>query len=831
MRKQIWISLLAIAFLMGAALAIRAWLFVDLPQLTTLTSNLSAPSTKILDRHGRLLYTISDPHTGRHTPIPLAEIPLACRQATIATEDANFYSNPGVDVYAILRAMWINLRGGEVLSGGSTITQQLARNLLLSPQERTQRTLTRKLRESILAWRLARAYTKDQILELYLNEANYGNLAYGIEAAAQTYFSKHVGELDLSECALLAGLPQAPATYDPLANPAAARERQGVVLDLMTRQGYITADNARLAKDEALHWAAVPFPIQAPHWVMYVRAWLQDHFTPDEIFREGLDVTTTLDLDWQNAAQDIVRRRLDELQNPGEGKPPRNVNNAAVVALDPRTGEILAMLGSPDYFDLQISGAVNATLALRQPGSSIKPITYAAAFDPHSADPYTPATMVLDVRTSFTTREGEPYVPRNYDLRYHGPVLVRQALASSFNLPAVKVLDHVGLDTMIRLARQMGISTFSDGGRYGLALTLGGGEVRLLDMATAFGAFANGGLRVEPVTVTRVADMRGQLRYQWVYHAGDRVLDERVAYLITNILSDDKARAPAFGEGSVLKLDRPAAAKTGTTSDWRDNWTLGYTPDLVVGVWVGNADNQPMENVSGITGAGPIWHEFMQMALLGRPALDFREPPGLVRVQVCAMSGLPPNPDAPCPHTRTEIFIEGTQPTQLDTFYRRFKIDAATGQLASASTPPSRVIEQTMLVLPSEALEWARDNGVETSNDLLTADRGPQTADSQTLTFDLQITHPDQGTVYQISPVTPRETQRIPVSAQVGNTIQLSTLTLLVDDQVIATFNDQPATARTLWTLEPGTHTFTARGVDRNGRELVSPAVTITVFP
>jgi len=338
-------------------------------------------------------------------------------------------------------------------------------------------------------------------------------------------------------------------------------------------------------------------------------------------------------------------------------------------------------------------------------------------------------------------------------------------------------------------------------------------------------------LRVEPVAVTRVTDMRGQLRYQWVYHAGDRVLDERVAYLITNILSDDKARAPAFGEGSVLELDRPAAAKTGTTSDWRDNWTLGYTPDLVVGVWVGNADNQPMENVSGITGAGPIWHEFMQMVLLGRPVLDFVEPPGLVRVQVCAMSGLPPNPDAPCPHTRTEIFIEGTQPTQLDTFYRRFKIDAATGQLASASTPPSRVIEQTMLVLPPEALEWARDNGVETANDLMTMDRGPQTTESQTLTFDLQITHPDQGTVYQISPVTPRETQRIPVSAQVGNMVQLSTLTLLVDDQVIAAFNDQHAAARTWWTLEAGTHTFSARGVDRNGRELVSPTVTITVFP
>ncbi len=834
MRRRIWIPFLVLAILAGVALAVRAWLFVDLPELDTLASNLAAPSTKILDRNGRLLYTISDPHTGRHTPVPLSDIPLACRQATIATEDANFYSNPGVDVVAILRAVWINARGGEVLSGGSTITQQLARNLLLSPKERTQRTLTRKLRESILAWRLARVYTKDQVLQLYLNEANYGNLAYGIEAAAQTYFSKHAGELDLSECALLGGLPQLPAAYDPLANPQAARDRQVVVLDLMIKQGYIGAEDARLAKAESLHFAAVPFPIQAPHWVMYVRAWLEDHFTPEEIYREGLVVTTTLDLDWQNTAQDIVRRRLDDLRHAqrDDNAPARNVNNAAVVALDPRTGEILTMLGSPDYFDLNISGAVNATLALRQPGSSIKPITYAAAFDPRRDDVFTPATMILDVRTSFTTKEGEPYVPRNYDLRYHGPVLVREALASSYNLPAVKTLDHVGVDALIRLARQMGISTFSDSGRYGLALTLGGGEVRLLDMATAYGAFANGGLRVEPVAVTRVTDARGQLRYQWVFHSGDRVLDERVAYLITSILSDDKARAPAFGEGSVLKIDRPAAAKTGTTSDWRDNWTLGYTPDLVVGVWVGNADNQPMENVSGITGAGPIWHEFMQTALLGRPAerFAFREPPGLAREQVCAMSGLLPNPDAPCPHSRTELFIEGTQPTETDTFYRRFKIDMTTGQLADANTPPDRVLERVMLVLPAEAMEWARDNDVETANDQISILQ-PPTSDLRPLTSDLQLTHPDAGTVYQISPVTPRETQRIAVSALTGDGVQLASLTLWADDQIIATLTDPPPAARTLWTLQPGTHTFIARGVDRSGRELVSPAVTITVLP
>jgi len=353
--------------------------------------------------------------------------------------------------------------------------------------------------------------------------------------------------------------------------------------------------------------------------------------------------------------------------------------------------------------------------------------------------------------------------------------------------------------------------------------------VRLLDMVTAYAAFANGGLRIEPVAVTQVRDVRGQLRYQWVHHPGERVLDERVAYLITSILSDDKARAPAFGEGSVLKIDRPAAAKTGTTSDWRDNWTLGYTPDLVAGVWVGNADNQPMENVSGITGAGPIWHDFMQMALLGRPALEFTEPAGLTRIQVCAMSGLLPNPDSPCPHTRTELFIEGTQPVEFDTFYRRLKIDAATGQLADASTPPERIIERVMLVLPAEALEWARENDVETGNALLAATGRQQQANVLARHSELYLTHPDAGTVYQISPVTPPETQRIAVSAQAGDGIQLASLSLWADDRLIATFTEPPY--RAMWTLEPGTHVFTARGVDYSGRELISPAVTITVLP
>jgi membrane peptidoglycan carboxypeptidase len=406
---------------------IARWLTVDLPSPDRLYERAAAPSTRIYDRHGRLLYEILDPHGGAHFSVALTEVPPACVNATIATEDASFYSNPGVDFWAIVRAMWINLRGGEVLSGGSTITQQLARNLLLSPEERTEISLERKLREAILAWRLARTYSKDEILALYLNETYYGNLAYGIEAAARTYFAKSAAELDLAECALLAGLPQLPALYNPLENPDAARARQGVVLGLMVKHGIISQREADLAAVEKMGFASVPFPIEAPHFVMAVRGQLEREFGLEAIYTQGLQVYTTLDLDAQTAAEHIVHYRLEQLAAVREDQPPRNVRNAAVMVMDPRTGEVLALVGSPEYFDPRIDGAVNGALATRQPGSSIKPITYAAAFDPTRPHPLTAATMMVDVRTAYVTREGEPYVPQNYDRQWPGPELLRQA--------------------------------------------------------------------------------------------------------------------------------------------------------------------------------------------------------------------------------------------------------------------------------------------------------------------------------------------------------------------------------------------------------------------
>ena len=832
MRLRLTLSALLILFI--ASLFIVHSLFVDLPSLDRLTENLAVPSTKILARDGRLLYEIADPAGAHHTTVPLSEIPPSCRQATIAVEDASFYSNPGVDVVGIVRALWINVRGGEVVAGGSTITQQVARNMLLDPQERAERTLIRKLREGILAWRLSRAYSKDQILELYLNQTYYGHLAYGIDSAAQTYFGKSARDLDLAECALLAGLPQAPAIFDPLTDPQAADDKQAVVLGLMAKNGLITEDEAKLAKDEQLQYAASPFPISAPHFVFYVWSLLEQKYPP-EILYSGLTVTTTIDLDLVQAAEDIISRRLKILAEDSDSVA-HNANDAALVALDPRTGQILAMVGSPDYFNAEISGSVNMAVAPRQPGSAIKPITYAAAFDAslcaptpspspasergvgEGACPWTPATMILDVRTAFVTKEGFAYVPLNYDRNFHGPVLAREALGGSLNVPAVKALDHVGMDTMLALAGRMGLTTLADADRFGLSLTLGGGEVRLVDLTSAVGVFGSGGVRVPPKAVLKITDAEGNIIEEWKPPSGERVLDERIAFLISDILSDNTARRATFGPNSVLQIGRPAAVKTGTTTDFRDNWTVGYTPELAVGVWVGNANNSPMVNVSGVAGAGPIWHDFMRAALTGKPESQFVQPPGLVRVEVCAMSGLLPTDY--CPLRRSELFIEGTQPTTYDTLYQSFRIDSATGLLADDSTPPERIVTQVFLVLPPEAQEWARAKGIPQPPN---SGQWPVASGQSTL----HITSPDDATIFNISPRLPITGQQITFSAVSG--AAMKEVSFVLNGEVVATLAEPPY--QYFWQLAPGRYRLEVTGVTVSGERVSGEAVAFEVKP
>jgi membrane peptidoglycan carboxypeptidase len=515
--------------------------------------------------------------------------------------------------------------------------------------------------------------------------------------------------------------------------------------------------------------------------------------------------------------------------------------------MDPTTGEVLAMVGSPDYFDPLIDGAVNATVTTRQPGSSIKPITYAAAFNPTYPLPLTPATMMVDVRTAYVTREGDPYVPRNYDRQWRGPVLLRQALASSYNLIAVKVLDHVGIERMTALARSMGITTFDDADRFGLALTLGGGEVRLLELTAAYGAFANTGYRVEPVTITRVEDSEGQVLKIWETTLGERVMDERVAYLITNILSDNLARTPTFGEGSALRLSCPAAVKTGTTTDWRDNWTVGYTPDLVVGVWAGNADNKPMQHVSGVVGAAPIWHDVMETLLKGRPTHESVEPPRMVRMEVCADSGLKPQEggrmqDAArrpvaCPRTITELFIEGTEPARLDDWHWLYVLDARNGLLAGPGCPPQFTVRERYTLYPAEAQDWVRGQNIPRPPEAYSPLCPDQVAGSRTQeagnvssaldSWPLILTSPDQGSRYRLSPEIPSSTQQVVVAARPADGVSLRQVTLLADGQPLATLIQSPY--QVLWPMTVGTHVFTAVGIDTAGNEIAGNRVTIQV--
>ncbi len=812
--------LLSIVFIVAGSLILTG----DLPAPDELITRSSPNTTKIYDRHGKLLYEILDPRAGRRTRVPLYELPSNLRNAVVAVEDANFFEHPGIDIVGIARAAIHNWRVRNVVAGGSTITQQLARLILLSKEERESRDLTRKLREAILAIRLTQAYSKDTLLEMYLNEVYFGELAYGIESAARTYFGKPARDLDLAESALLAGLIQSPPTYDPLVQFDGARIRQRVVLDLMAKRHFITEAEAVTAQDEPLQFVSreQASTIRAPHFVAYIRSLLEARYGEEQVNHSGLHVITTLDLDLQNQAQAIIRQSLGELERRTreENAPDYNVHDAALVALDPATGEILAMVGSADYFDAQIAGAVNVTLANRQPGSAIKPITYAAAF----RGDLTPASVFSDVPTTFLTKEKNSYTPLNYDLTWHGPISLRRALATSSNMVAVKVLGHVGITNTLKLARNLGISTLDQPERFGLALTLGGGEVNLLELTSAYAAFANHGQHIEPTAILSVDHQ------PWtIERKPQQVISHQVAYLITDILSDDAARVPAFGEDSALKLSRPAAAKTGTTTDFRDNWTIGYTPDLVTGVWVGNADNQPMRHTSGITGAGPIWHDFMETALHAVPPRAFERPPDIVQVEICDPSGLLPTPQ--CPRRRLELFIAGTEPTRADDSYRTFAIDADTGLIWAEGCRGPR-LERVYWVLPSDALEWGREQNIPAPPRM---DCQGQVIDSSITEQDgpvsplptLIVTRPAPNSILALTGRVPVESQRVQVAARWGNEIPVKDVRLLVDGQPIAAFEYPPYQA--LWQLTPGRHTVQAIGVDGSGHRVESDTVSFQV--
>ncbi len=752
--------LLCLAAVVGVLAGVYAYYTRDLPSAAALGEAFNPltseffQTTQIYDRTGtQLLYEVIDPRGGDRQYVTYAQFPPALISATVAIEDKTFFTNPGYDLVGISRALVSNLRGHPI-QGGSSITQQLVKNTLIPLEQRTELSYSRKIREILLAAEITRQYSKEQILEWYINTNFYGNLAYGIDAAALVYFDKHAQDLTLAEASLLAAVPQSPG-LNPLDEPEAAFTRQGVVINVMLREGFITAEQATTARTDTLviQPPARRFDILAPHFAVYVRQELVELFGEDQVNRGGLHVITTLDLDLQNQAECVARTQVARLSGAdpnlvvpaesftGSGDAPCNaanylpplsendigvdhhVTNASIVAIRPSTGEILAMVGSLDYWNAEIDGNFNIAVdGLRQPGSSFKPYTYLEAF----RQGYNPAFMLLDVPSTFVQPSGEPYVPENYDRKFHGPVSLRGALARSLNIPAVDLINRVGVDNVIRMAHHLGINSLNTG-EFGLALTLGGGEVTLLDHTYAFGVLANMGVMagqpvpagrqrpgyrtLDPIAILRVEDRDGNTLYQLDTAATQPILSTDLAYLMNNVLSDNEARVASFGLGNPLELeDRPAAAKTGTTNDFRDNWTMGYVPRLSVGVWVGNADNSEMQAVTGLTGAAPIWHAVMTYATRFLPVEGWQAPSNVVALTVCDPSGLLPT--RTCQRTREEVFAQGTEPTTPDDVWLPVAINRDTGKRATACTPPELAEQRFYMILPPEAADWARTTGL-----------------------------------------------------------------------------------------------------------------------
>ncbi len=715
------------AFLVYQYFSIAATL-PDIEDIRARTSQFE--TTRFFDRNGAVIYEMLDPTAGRRTYTSIDQISPFLIAATIAIEDKEYYNHPGFDAAAVIRALIQNYTNGQVVSGASTITQQLARSLFFSPSERVEISARRKAREIILAAELTRRYSKDEILELYLNEISYGNMAYGIEAAAETYFNTTADKLDVAQSAFLAGLPQAPSVYDIFTNRDTTLVRNKQVLkamfDLSTEKNCINVNhaiqpicvNAQDAADAFIYIDNYDFkqkanPLVYPHWVNYIRNELEEKYDDQTIYRSGFRVFTTLDPTLQKEADRIVNEQVANLAT-------NNATDGALVAIDPVTGEILAMVGSADFYNDAIAGQINMSVQPRQPGSSIKPLTYAAAFEKG----WTPSTLIWDVPSEFPPSgdpddKRDPYKPVNYDGRFHGPVTVRSALANSYNIPAVKTLQFVGIyddpnvageDGFIAFAKRMGISTLTRND-YGLSLTLGGGEVTLLELTSAFGIFANSGVKINPVSILRIEDYQGNEIYTAPKQAGTQAISKEHAYLITSILSDSDARAPMFGINSILNLPFQTAAKTGTTNDYRDNWTVGYTPDLAVGVWVGNADNSPMVNTSGISGAAPIWADFMTFAvpyLTYNSPSNFVRPDGIVDKVICSISGA--EPSQYCPDQRGEIFAADQPPLpEEEDLWKSVTIDTWTNLRSSPACEGFTSQKYVANITDPWAIKWIND--------------------------------------------------------------------------------------------------------------------------
>lgn len=759
----------------GAGIAIYASYAQDLPNADEIVAsqNQTFRTTIIYDRTGQYeIYEVIDPLGGDRRLVALDELPPYLIEATIAFEDASFYDNPGFNVRGMLRAMWNNLTTDNTLQGGSSITQQLVKNTVIPFEERDDVSIDRKMKEIILAGELSRLYSKDEILAMYLNTNFYGSLAYGIEAAARVYFDKSARDLTIAEATMLVAIPQSPY-QTPHSNFEAAKTRQRLVLDTMVREGYLTIAQADSIFAEPL--IIRPFEARfeeantlAPHFAIYAQqeaeAVLNDLGLDGArmVSSEGLRIYTTLDLDIQHQLECVARSHVKRLAIGDEGyvEPanngqnciaaqflpplpenfadnPRTVTNAAGIVMNAKTGEVVAMLGSLDFRDPTIDGNFNnAITAQRQPASTFKPFVYLTAFfNPiNNSIPVTPATMTYDVETRFNNGAPEPYIPQNIDLQFHGPVSVREALAKSYNVPAVQVLNWVGIGEVLRTAHAMGINSM-DGplSAYGLSLALGTAEASLLDMTYAYNVLNNAGYMVgapvradqarpgyrqlNPTVILRIEAADGRTLWEYGRETGtfDRrpIIEAGMAYLITDILADREARlSNSFERGNALELSRPAAAKTGTSDDFRDSWTIGYTPQYTVGIWIGNNNNDTMQDVTGLTGAGFIWHSIMEYihARDSLPIESWQQPPSIAQQNVCLWSGLRPTPS--CPQVSELFYYDATRgvdyrPQQFDTYWQEIRVNVCNNTLATVYSPTGCVEPQVFFIYPDELKVWA----------------------------------------------------------------------------------------------------------------------------
>lgn len=646
-----------------------AWVSRNLPKPGEVVRS-EGFNTKIMDRNGEVIHDLYQAE--KRDPVPVEEIPDYLKQATIAVEDKDFYNHKGFDFLTILRIPYNYVfKQGRVI-GGSTLTQQLVKNVLLT----NERTVTRKFKEFVLSLQIERKFTKDEILSMYLNEVPYGGVSIGVGAASESYFNKKVHELSLAESAILAGLPQRPSAYSPFLGKTDEdgtllwKLRAEGVLRRMVEDGYITEleREGALSEMEQMEFVRKGGDVEAPHFVFYIEDQLNELFGEDLLKRGGLKVTTSLDLELQQKAQEIVYEEVERIKD-------YDISNGAAMVMDPNTGEILAMIGSKDYFDSEIGGQFNVAVdGLRQPGSSIKPVTYLAMFQKG----YSPASMIMDVETVFTPNESaDKYEPKNYDGKFRGPVSLRNSLGSSLNIPAVKSLAIVGIEDFLSLAYKMGFptleSTEENMKRFGLSATLGGAEVHLIDTVTAYSVFANGGRKIEPVSILKVENLDGQVLYEYTPVRGPEVITEAEAFLINDVLSDNNARLLAFGANSLLNMGPGVAVKTGTTNDQRDNWTIGWNQNVIVGTWVGNNDNSPMSYVaSGITGASPIWRNIITEAInLGYKTVPWEVPNGVEMIEVDKISGYPAHDDF---EKRNDYYLKGTIPTIADPIHSKLKV-------------------------------------------------------------------------------------------------------------------------------------------------------------